>query len=129
MGLVERVEFDDGTHQWELTDAAQHRLDDLTPERRRASATLAYLDHWCSSCRQQRLTHLVDGSYLCVECQQFASKRAASAAHRQARGGTGSRRLRPEPLSGHGGAGLQPAGFGFGRDDPDVKLLQLPSAQ
>jgi hypothetical protein len=70
-GLVERVEFDVGSHHWELTDAAQQRLDQLTPERRRASATLAYLDHWCSSCRQQHLTHLVDGSYLCVECQEL----------------------------------------------------------
>jgi hypothetical protein len=70
-GLVERVEYDDGSRHWELTDAAQQRLDVLTPERRRASTTLAYLDHWCGSCRQQRLTHLVDGSYICVECQEL----------------------------------------------------------
>jgi hypothetical protein len=73
-GLVERVEYADGTHHWELSEAAQRRLDDLTPERRRAVTTLAYLDHWCSNCREQRLTHLVDGRYLCVECQQLGQE-------------------------------------------------------
>ncbi len=68
-GLVERLEMEDGGHHWELTAAAQKRLDDLTPARRRASTTLAYLDHWCSSCRRQRLTHLVDGRYLCLACE------------------------------------------------------------
>lgn len=68
-GLVERVEMENGSHHWELTTAAQKRLDDLTPARKRASATLAYLDHWCSSCRRQRLTHLVDGRYLCPACE------------------------------------------------------------
>ncbi|MGA8680820.1 MAG: hypothetical protein WB592_10085 [Acidimicrobiales bacterium] len=73
-GLVERVETDNGTHRWELTEEARKRLDDLTPERRRAAATLAYLDHWCGSCRQQRLTHLVDGRFLCVECQALETE-------------------------------------------------------
>jgi len=73
-GLVERVELEGGPHRWELTDVAQQRLDDLTPERRRAATTLAYLDHWCGSCRQQRLTHLVDGRFICVECQRLEAE-------------------------------------------------------
>jgi hypothetical protein len=69
--LVERVDLDDGSHRWELSEGAQHRLDDLTPARQRAVTTLAYLDHSCNRCRQQRLTHLVDDRYLCVECQRL----------------------------------------------------------
>lgn len=88
-GLVERVELDDATHRWELTKSAQQRLDELTPKRRRAAETLAYLDHWCSSCAQQRLTHLVDGRYLCQACEQGE----ASGSQPQ----PASRRLGPEP--------------------------------
>jgi ribosomal protein L37AE/L43A len=73
-GLVRRVQTDDGARQWELTEEAQQRLDELTPERQRATETLAYLDHSCSSCRQQRLTHLVDGHFLCAECQRLEAE-------------------------------------------------------
>lgn len=73
-GLVRRVELEDGTHRWELSETAQQRLDELTPERRRAATTLAYLDHVCSSCRQQRLTHLVEGRYVCNECQRLEAE-------------------------------------------------------
>jgi len=73
-GLVERVETEDGSHRWDLTEEARQRLDELTPERRRAAATLEYLDHSCSSCREQRLTHLVDGRFLCVECQALQTE-------------------------------------------------------
>jgi ribosomal protein L37AE/L43A len=69
--LVERVETDDGTHRWELTDAAQRQLDQLTPPRQRAVTALAYLDHCCANCRQQHLTHLRDGRYLCEECERL----------------------------------------------------------
>jgi hypothetical protein len=69
--LVERVEREDGSHFWELTALAQRRLDALTPPRRNATTTLAYLDHWCGRCRQQRLTHLVEGRYLCEPCQRL----------------------------------------------------------
>lgn len=76
-GLIERVELEDGTHRWDLTDTAQQRLDELTPERRRAATTLAYLDHSCSRCRQQRLTHLVEGRYICVDCQRIEDEAPA----------------------------------------------------
>ncbi|HKH87741.1 MAG TPA: hypothetical protein VKA05_02920, partial [Acidimicrobiales bacterium] len=69
--LVERVETDDGTHRWELTDAAQRQLDKLTPTRQRAVKALAYLDHSCAGCRQQRLTHLREGRYVCEECERL----------------------------------------------------------
>ncbi len=75
-GLIHRVDLEDGAHRWEPSDLAQQRLDDLTPERQRAATTLAYLDHWCSICRQQRLTHLVDGRYVCVECERTESAAA-----------------------------------------------------
>jgi hypothetical protein len=68
--LVARVDLPDGSHRWELTETTQHRLDALTPVRRRAATSLAYLDHGCASCRQQHLTHLVDGRYLCEACQR-----------------------------------------------------------
>ncbi len=68
--LVDRVEGDDGTHRWELTEAAQEQLDKLTPTRQRAVKALAYLDHWCANCREQRLTHLLDGRYLCEDCER-----------------------------------------------------------
>jgi len=77
-GLVERVEGEDGTHHWELTSEAQQRLDDLTPERRRAVTRLAYLDHWCARCRQQRLTHLRDGRFVCPDCEQIEASGGAA---------------------------------------------------
>lgn len=67
--LVSRVELEDGTHRWDLTDAAQERLDYLNPATRKTGKSLAYLDHWCARCRQQRLTHLRDGRFLCVDCE------------------------------------------------------------
>jgi hypothetical protein len=85
--LVHRVDCDDGTHDWRLTDATQRQLDELTPPRRRDSGSLVYLDHWCARCRQQRLTHLLDGRYLCEECEQIeASGRTAPAEAARSRG-------------------------------------------
>lgn len=68
--LVERVQSPDGGHQWVLIEEAQQRLDDLAPRPRRETTSLAYLDHWCARCRQQRLTHLIEGRFLCEECQR-----------------------------------------------------------
>ncbi|MHB1987085.1 MAG: hypothetical protein ACYCSF_03745 [Acidimicrobiales bacterium] len=71
--LVEQREDEDGGHHWVLIEDAQRRLDILMPRPREASAVLAYLDHWCANCRQQRLTHLLDGRYLCEACQRAAA--------------------------------------------------------
>jgi ribosomal protein L37AE/L43A len=70
-GLVERLVDEEGDIRWELTAAAQERLESLNPRARRAARSLAYLDHWCARCRQQRLTHLREGRYLCQECEQI----------------------------------------------------------
>lgn len=75
--LVERVELVDGSHEWVLTETSQRRLDALTQVRQRAATSLAYLDHWCAGCRQQRLTHLVEGRYLCDACRSSAPERPA----------------------------------------------------
>lgn len=72
--LVERREDGEGGHYWALIDEAQERLEKLTPPPRRATATLAYLDHWCARCRQQKLTHLIDGRFLCEECERAESE-------------------------------------------------------
>lgn len=72
-GLVERKEDGENGHHWALIADAQARLDELTPRPRRSSAALAYLDHWCARCRQQRLTHLIEGRYLCEDCQRAES--------------------------------------------------------
>ncbi|MGC9960649.1 MAG: hypothetical protein ABSE47_01955 [Acidimicrobiales bacterium] len=95
-GLIKRVELDNGTRRWELTDAAQRRLDELTPERQRAVTTLAYLDHSCSACRQQRLTHLVGERYVCVECQRTEPAAAATPVNGHAHERAWSRRSRRE---------------------------------
>jgi hypothetical protein len=71
--LVNRVEDPDGSRRWVLTPEAQERLDALAPRPRRSSASLAYLDHWCARCRQQRLTHLIEGRFLCEECERAES--------------------------------------------------------
>jgi len=68
--LVTRVQDADGNRSWILIEDAQKRLDSLAPRPRESSASLAYLDHWCARCRQQRLTHLIDGRYVCEECQR-----------------------------------------------------------
>lgn len=72
--LVERREDGEGGHYWALIDEAQERLEKLTPPPRRATAALAYLDHWCARCRQQKLTHLIDGRFLCEECERAESE-------------------------------------------------------
>ena len=85
-GLVERSEDDGGRPRWQLTAAAQERLEALNPRARKAATSLAYLDHWCSRCRQQRLTHLRDGRYLCQECEQMEAAGGAQppeTAHRR----------------------------------------------
>ncbi|MGO9198845.1 MAG: hypothetical protein ACLQK4_17180 [Acidimicrobiales bacterium] len=69
--LVQRVEDADGSHHWVLIEDAQRRLDSLAHGPRQSAAALAYLDHWCASCRQQKLTHLRDGRYLCMECERI----------------------------------------------------------
>ncbi|MDA8037652.1 MAG: hypothetical protein M0Z69_00535, partial [Actinomycetota bacterium] len=69
--LVQRVEDEAGASRWELTAAAQQRLEQLNPSARRPATSLAYLDHWCARCRQQRLTHLRDGRYLCEDCERI----------------------------------------------------------
>jgi hypothetical protein len=71
--LVERVEDPDGGHRWVLIEDAQRRLDELAPRPRRSSTSLAYLDHWCARCRQQRLTHLIDGRFVCEDCERVES--------------------------------------------------------
>lgn len=73
--LVERVEDPESPegHSWVLREDAQRRLDALTPPPREATSSLAYLDHWCARCRQQKLTYLIDGRYLCEECQRAES--------------------------------------------------------
>jgi hypothetical protein len=73
-GLVRRVEDADGSHHWQLAEAAEKRLDQLSEPLDRSTAKLAYLDHWCASCRQQRLTHLCDGRYLCPDCERTESE-------------------------------------------------------
>jgi hypothetical protein len=69
--LVERLVDEEGNVRWELTAAAQERLETLNPRARKAGKSLAYLDHWCARCRQQRLTHLREGRFLCPECEQI----------------------------------------------------------
>ncbi len=76
--LVEREEGADGGHRWVLTGEVQERLDALVPPPRRESSSLAYLDHWCARCRQQRLTHLLEGRYLCEDCQRAESGTVAT---------------------------------------------------
>jgi hypothetical protein len=76
-GLVRRVEETDGSHRWQLVEAAEARLDQLSASLDRSTAKLAYLDHWCARCRQQRLTHLCDGRYLCPDCERIESDRPA----------------------------------------------------
>ena len=73
-GLVERRVEDDGGVRWELTGPAQERLESLNPRARKAAKSLAYLDHFCARCRQQRLTHLRDGRYLCAECERVEAE-------------------------------------------------------
>lgn len=71
--LVERREDENGESYWALIDEAQQRLEMLTPRPRRPTAALAYLDHWCARCRGQKLTHLIDGRFLCEECERAES--------------------------------------------------------
>jgi hypothetical protein len=82
--LVRRVDDPERGPRWELIDQAQDRLDALVPRPRHSTAALAYLDHWCARCRQQRLTHLRDGRYVCEECEGIES-------------GTAPAPARPEP--------------------------------
>ncbi|MGH9172078.1 MAG: hypothetical protein ACRD0Z_14615 [Acidimicrobiales bacterium] len=84
-GLVHRVEDADDGHHWQLTDAAEQRLDHLTAPLDRSAAVLAYLDHWCARCRQQRLTHLIDGRYLCPDCERLEREPAMQATARPER--------------------------------------------
>lgn len=71
--LVRREEDGEGGSRWVLIDDAQERLDALASRPRHSNTSLAYLDHWCSRCREQRLTHLIDGRYLCEECERIES--------------------------------------------------------
>lgn len=73
-GLVEHVEGADGCPRWVLIEEVQERLDALTPPPREAPASLAYLDHLCGRCREQRLTHLIDGRFLCERCERTESE-------------------------------------------------------
>lgn len=75
-GLVERVEEGERRHRWVLTAEVQQRLDALTPPPRRPLSSLAYLDHLCARCREQRLTHLVEGRFLCERCERAESETA-----------------------------------------------------
>ncbi|MGH9303060.1 MAG: hypothetical protein ACRDZ5_01475 [Acidimicrobiales bacterium] len=75
--LVSRVTNPDGSYTWELSEAAQRRLEELTPARRRETSSLAYLDHTCASCRSQRLTHLREGRYVCPECEKIETQQAS----------------------------------------------------
>jgi hypothetical protein len=92
-GLVTRVEGEDGTHHWRLIDAAEKRLDQLSASLNRPRSALAYLDHWCASCREQRLTHLVDGRYLCPDCERLEGDPQVEPTERPPRRGV--RVLRP----------------------------------
>jgi hypothetical protein len=69
--LVKRQEDGEGGFRWVLIEDAQRRLEELAPGPPQPAATLAYLDHWCADCRQQRLTHLRGARYLCAECEQL----------------------------------------------------------
>ncbi|MGO9559410.1 MAG: hypothetical protein ACLPQS_13930 [Acidimicrobiales bacterium] len=69
--LVTRQDDGEGGFRWVLIEDAQRRLEKLAPGPAQSAATLAYLDHWCANCRQQRLTHLREGRYLCVECERI----------------------------------------------------------
>ena len=71
-GLVERRQTPEGV-SWALIEEAQRRLDSLVPPERRSATSLAYLDHWCARCRQQKLTHLIEGRFLCEECERAES--------------------------------------------------------
>jgi hypothetical protein len=71
-GLVER-RHDSGGHRWVLIKEAQERLELLAPRPRSSPGALAYLDHWCAQCREQKLTHLRDGRYLCEQCERAES--------------------------------------------------------
>ncbi|MGH9299832.1 MAG: hypothetical protein ACRDZT_07925 [Acidimicrobiales bacterium] len=88
--LVRREEDADGVRHWVLIDAAQDRLDHLAPRPRRSTASLAYLDHWCARCRQQRLTHLRDGRYVCEDCERIESGVEPSAPPRPKRAHRGT---------------------------------------
>jgi hypothetical protein len=69
-GLVKRVDDGGGLHHWELTAEAEARLDEVSASVDRPITTLAYLDHLCARCRQQKLTHLLDGRFVCLDCER-----------------------------------------------------------
>jgi hypothetical protein len=68
-GLVAKSEVEAG--RWQLTDAAQRRLDEIVePTRPLPPDQLVYLDRLCADCRFRGRTRLCDGVYLCEECAQ-----------------------------------------------------------
>lgn len=89
--LVHRVADDDGSATWVLTEEAQRRLDELAPGQQLPAASLAYLDHPCARCHTQRLTHLIEGRYLCEPCAAAPAPTERSEAQ-AARGGRRSHR-------------------------------------
>ncbi len=69
--LVRREETSEGERQWVLIEDAQKRLDALAGRQQSSSGVLAYLDHWCAGCHQRHLTHLIEGRYLCEDCERI----------------------------------------------------------
>lgn len=101
-GLVQRQDDGEGGFTWVLIEEAQEKLHALAPRPRRSPGALAYLDHWCARCREQKLTHLRDGRYLCERCERAESGTVAAPTPepkrplRPADPETSSRRSRPE---------------------------------
>ena len=63
-GLVERQAGN--AKRWQLTPAAQQRLNELVPSV--AVAADIYLDRVCPDCHERRLTRRHGDSYLCDRC-------------------------------------------------------------
>jgi hypothetical protein len=66
----------DEGHGWQLSEAAQSRLNELHDARRAAvkPENLVYLDHLCARCHSRGLTRLRDGAYLCDGCASQAAE-------------------------------------------------------
>ena len=77
-GLVVKTEAEAGL--WQLTDAAQRRLDEIAERTRPLPPDqLVYLDRLCADCRFRGRTRLCDGVYLCEECAQRRTTRVVDA--------------------------------------------------
>jgi hypothetical protein len=77
-GLVMKTEAEVGL--WQLTDAAQRRLDEIAERTRPLPPDqLVYLDRLCADCRLRGRTRLCDGVYLCEECEKHRTAKVMDA--------------------------------------------------